>query len=229
MILLAIDSSGSAASVAVGTEDKLLAHHYIDDKLTHSQKLMPMVDSVLQDLGMTASDIDIFGAVTGPGSFTGLRIGIATVKGLAAALGKPVVGINSLMAMAYNFPCSDIPVYPLIDARNRQVYAGCYRFSGGEITETSSPFCEDIEKISAQITSPAIVMGDGAAAYRSILLENENIIFAPPHLNMLSGAGAYMGMISLIKQEKTIKGSELLPLYLKKSQAEQERERKENK
>ena len=127
MKLLVIDSSGSAASVAVGTEDKLIAQYYIDDKLTHSQKLMPMIDTVLRDLDMTAEDIDVFGAVTGPGSFTGLRIGIATVKGLAAALKKPVAGINSMLAAAYNFSCSDLPVYPLIDARNNQAYSGCYK------------------------------------------------------------------------------------------------------
>ncbi len=229
MKLLAIDSSGSVASVAVGTEDKLLAQYYIDNTLTHSAKLMPMIDTVLGDLGLSAEDIDVFGAVTGPGSFTGLRIGVSTIKGMAAALKKPVVGITSLMAMAYNFPCSDLPVYPLIEARNKQVYMGCYTFSRGKISEIVSPLCEDIEAVVSSITSPAVVMGDGAEVYRDILSQNKNIIFAPAHLNKLSGAGAYMGMAELVRAGKTMFGNELLPLYLKKSQAERERERNEHK
>ncbi len=229
MNILAIDSSGSVASVAVGTENKLIAQYYIDDKLTHSQKLMPMIDRVLCDLDMAAADIDIFGAVTGPGSFTGLRIGIATVKGLAAALQRPVIGVSSVMAMAYNFPCSDMPIYPLIDARNNQAYFGCYRFTEGKICEITAPSCEDISTISALITEPSIVMGDGSVRYKEALSENKNIIFAPPHLNMLSGAGAYMAVAELAFAGKTISAGQLLPLYLKKSQAEQERERIENK
>lgn len=226
MKLLAIDSSGSAASVSVGTEDRLLAQYFTDDKLTHSSKLMPMADSVLKSLNMTVEDIDVFGAVTGPGSFTGLRIGIASVKGMAAATGKPVVGINSIMAMAYNFACCDLPIYPLTDARNMQVYTGCCRFENGRGREIIPPMCENIENLSAAITAPSIVMGDGAVVYKEILVKNPNIIFAPPHLNTLSGAGAYAGMMQLVRDGKAMPGSALLPLYLKKPQAEQERERK---
>ena len=117
MKILAIDTSGTVAAVAVGTEEKLLASYYVDDKLTHSEKLFPMIDTVLNELHMTIRDIDCFASVIGPGSFTGLRIGVAAVKGMA--LGRPVVPITSTMAMAYSFCGSSMNIMPIF-AMNSQ-------------------------------------------------------------------------------------------------------------
>lgn len=225
MKILAIDTSGTVASVAVGTEDKLLASYYIDDKLTHSEKLFPMIDSVLNELHISIKDIDCFASVIGPGSFTGLRIGVAAVKGMA--LGRPVVPITSTMAMAYGFYGSELNIMPLIDARNGNVYGGIYRFKNGEIEELQTPSAIDVNDI--EITVPTVFMGDGSAKYKEILAKNKNAVFAPPHLNMGGGANVYAAACDMIKKGKTVRANELLPLYIKKCQAEQEKERMNEK
>ncbi len=225
MKILAIDTSGTVAAVAVGTEEKLLASYYVDDKLTHSEKLFPMIDTVLNELHMTIRDIDCFASVIGPGSFTGLRIGVAAVKGMA--LGRPVVPITSTMAMAYSFCGSSMNIMPLIDARNENVYRGEYKFENGEIKEIQALSAVNANDI--KITVPTVFMGDGSVKYRYILEKNENAYFAPPHVNMGGGANVYAAALDMIKQGKTVSAKELLPLYLKKCQAEQEKERENAK
>lgn len=220
MKILAIDTSGTVAAVAVGTEEKLLANFYVDDKLTHSEKLFPMVDTVLNELHMKISDIDCFASVIGPGSFTGLRIGVAAVKGMA--LGRPVVPITSTAAMAYSFYGSDMNIIPLIDARNENVYAGEYKFENGELKEISAPSAMSVHDIN--LTVPTMFMGDGSVKYREILTKNEYAFFAPPHINMGGGANVYAAALDMIKKGMTISAEELLPLYIKKCQAEQEKE-----
>lgn len=225
MKILAIDTSGTVASVAVGTEEKLLASYYIDDKLTHSEKLLPMIDTVLGELHMKIDDIDCFASVIGPGSFTGLRIGVAAVKGMA--LGRPVVPITSTMASAYGFYGSEMNIIPLIDARNENVYFGEYRFENGEIKELTAPSAIDVKDL--KIDVPTVVMGDGSVKYREILSKNKNVFFAPPHLNMSGGANVYAAARDMIEKGMTISAEELLPLYIKKCQAEQEKERENQK
>lgn len=225
MNILALDTSGTVAAVAVGTEEKLLANYYIDDKLTHSEKLLPMTDTVLKELHMTIRDVDCFAVVIGPGSFTGLRIGVAAVKGMA--LGRPVVPITSTMAMAYSFYGCEMNIMPLIDARNENVYGGAYRFENGEIKELLIPSAINVNDI--KTTVPTIFMGDGSVKYRDILAKNKNAVFAPSHLNMGGGANVYAAACDMIKQGKTIPAKEILPLYIKKCQAEQEKERENEK
>ncbi len=220
MNILALDTSGTVAAVAVGTEEKLLASYYIDDKLTHSEKLLPMTDTVLKELHMTIRDIDCFACVTGPGSFTGLRIGVAAVKGMA--LGRPVVPVTSTMAMAYSFYGSNMNIVPLIDARNENVYAGEYKFENNEIKEISVPSAMSVNDIHP--TVPTVFMGDGSVKYKEILAKNKNAFFAPPHINMGGGANVFAAACDMIKQGKTISANKLLPLYIKKCQAEQEKE-----
>lgn len=225
MKILAVDTSGTVASVAVGTEEKLFASFYIDDKLTHSEKLFPMIDTVLNELHMKIDDIECFASVIGPGSFTGLRIGVAAVKGMA--LGRPVVPITSTMAMAYSFYGSNMNIMPLIDARNENVYAGEYMFKNGEPEEISAPTAINVNDINPDI--PTIFMGDGSVKYREILAKNKNAFFAPPHINMGGGANVYAAALDMIKKGKMISAEELLPLYIKKCQAEQEKEKENEK
>jgi len=224
--ILAVDTSCSVAAVAVISENKLMAHYYIDDKLTHSQKLMPVISQVLTDLELTPKDIDVFGATVGPGSFTGLRIGIATIKGMATAAGKPVCGISSTMAMAYNFPYCDYNICPMIDARNTQVFNGVYRFENGNMKEITPPRVIEIEKLKSEIKTPTLVLGDGACKYYDLLKDIKNIYFAPKHLNMPNGAAAAYGILQKVQGGQIMQPGELLPLYLRKSQAEQEKERR---
>ena len=226
MKILAIDTCLSAASVAVASEDKVFGLFYIDNKLTHSVKLMPMIKSVLSELDMTISDIDALACTNGPGSFTGIRIGMATVKGLAMPEDKPILTVSSLAATAYNFSCQMLPVIAMTDARNSQVFYGKYQFAEKGFTELIPPQAAEISQICSNITSPVIICGDGAVRYREILKENRNIIFAPPHQNMPSAATVAAAAFDEIKINGFPPAEKIDALYVRKSSAEQEKERK---
>ncbi len=225
MKVLAIDTSCTVATVAIAEDNKLLGEYYIDDKLTHSQKLMPMIDRQLCDLGLTPGDIDVFAVSVGPGSFTGLRIGIATAKGMAAAAGKGMVGISTLKAMAYRHPFCTFDIYPMIDARNAQVFSAAYRFENGCVKTVCEPQVRLVQDINDEITSPTLVMGDGAVKNKEILSANKNVLFAPPHLNMPSAAAVAAAAFDEIKAGNVKDPAEIAAVYIRKSQAEQEKER----
>ena len=226
MRILAMDTSCSVAAVAVLEEDKLLAHTYLDDKLTHSQKLMPMVAQVLRELGLRPEDIDVYGASVGPGSFTGLRIGIATVKGLARGADKPVCGISTTMAMAYQFPYCQMEICPMLDARNGQVFYGRYRYENGTLQELTPPGVLPAVQLAADFSGPVLLMGDGAVKYKDTFAPDPQVWFAPPHLNMPSGAAVAYGILQKARAGESMPPAQLLPLYVRKSQAEQEREKR---
>ena len=228
MKILAIDTSCTVATAAVMDDNKLLGEYYIDDKLTHSQKLMPMIDALLTELNLTAKDIDVFAVSVGPGSFTGLRIGIATAKGLAAGAGKEMAGVSTLKAMAYRFPLCSYDIMPMIDARNSQVFCGKYKFDG-ECKTLLEPQVKNIEDIINEITTPTLVMGDGAVKNKEALTANKNILFAPPHLNMPSAAAVCTAAMDEIRENGTKTPDEVNAVYIRKSQAEQEKERMNEK
>ncbi|MBR2471591.1 MAG: tRNA (adenosine(37)-N6)-threonylcarbamoyltransferase complex dimerization subunit type 1 TsaB [Clostridia bacterium] len=228
MKILAIDTSCTVATAAVMDDNKLLGEYYIDDKLTHSQKLMPMIDALLKELNLTAKDIDVFAVSTGPGSFTGLRIGIATAKGFAAGTGKDMVGVSTLKAMAYRHPMCALDIMPMIDARNAQVFCGKYKFENGCKT-LLEPQVKNIDDIINEITTPTLVMGDGAVKNKEALMANKNIMFAPPHLNMPSAAAVAAAGVDEIKENGTKTPDEVNAVYIRKSQAEQEKERMNEK
>jgi len=228
MKILAIDTSCTVATAAVMDDNKLLGEYYIDDKLTHSQKLMPMIDALLTELGLSAKDIDVFAVSTGPGSFTGLRIGIATAKGLAAGSGKDMVGVSTLKAMAYRHQMCSYDIMPMIDARNAQVFCGKYKFEDGCKT-LLEPQVKNIDDIINEISTPTLVMGDGAVKNIKALAANKNILFAPPHLNMPSAAAVASAAMDEIKESGTSSPDEVNAVYIRKSQAEQEKERMNEK
>ncbi|MFA7636555.1 MAG: tRNA (adenosine(37)-N6)-threonylcarbamoyltransferase complex dimerization subunit type 1 TsaB [Monoglobales bacterium] len=229
MILLALDTCFSSASVAIMTEDKLMGQFYIDNKLTHSTKLVPMITSVLSELDMTAADIDAFACTNGPGSFTGIRIGIATAKGLALPVEKPIVTVSSLKAAAYNFPCQPLPVCTMTDARNSQVFYGKFRHGENGLDEIIPPEASEIKKVCENISEPTIVAGDGAVKYADILKQNKNVIIAPPHLNMPSAACCGAAAFDIIIKNGFPPADTIDALYVRKSSAEQEKERMNNK
>ena len=229
MILLALDTCLSVASVAVSTEDKLLGLFYINNGLTHSTKLVPMIESVLAELDMTAKDIDAFACTNGPGSFTGIRIGMSTVKGLALPEEKPVATVSSLKASAYKLSCQPLPVCAMTDARNSQVFYGIYKFDNQVCNEIVPPSAADINEVSQSITTPTIVCGDGGIKYRDILSNNKNIIFAPAHLSMPDAASLAAAAFDEIKQNGFPPAESIDALYVRKSSAEQEKERMNKK
>ena len=137
MKVLAIESSAVTASVAIMTEDTLIAEYTINYKKTHSQTLLPMIDEICRMTETDVSDIDIVAVSDGPGSFTGLRIGAATGKGIALAKNKPMVAVPTLEAMAYNLIGDDRLICPVMDARRKHLYTGLYRFNGGKLEVVS--------------------------------------------------------------------------------------------
>lgn len=227
MKILAIDTSCSACSAALMTDGRLTANYYLDNKLTHSVKLMPMVDEILKNLGLAPSDIDVFACGTGPGSFTGLRIGIATVKGLAVPFNTPVAGVCSLEAAAWNFACADKDIYVITDARNKNVFYAAYRPCGDRVEQILPPDMANLEEIVQNISSPCIFAGDGIFKYGDILATNKNIVLAPASLAMPCAAGVALAADKLAKNGGLIDADALLPMYLRKSQAEQELEEKQ--
>lgn len=229
MKLLAIDTCLSVASVAVATEEKLLGLFYINNGLTHSTKLVPMIESVLSELDMSASDIDAFACTNGPGSFTGIRIGMASAKGLALPAEKPIVTVSSLAAAAYHFSNQPLPILAMTDARNSQVFYGRYQFTDNGFSVLTPPDAAEVSAISEKTTSPTIVCGDGATKYAEILKQNPNIIFAPAYQMMPNAATLAAAAFDEINKNGFPPAESVDALYVRKSSAEQEKERMNKK
>lgn len=232
MKVLGIDSSGLVASVAVAEEETLLAEYTVNYKKTHSQTLLPMLDEVAKMTELELSTIDVIAVAAGPGSFTGLRIGSATAKGLGLVLKKPLVSVPTVAALAYNLWGSDALICPLMDARRNQVYTGIYRFEDGKLITVQEQTAVAVTEIAGQLNmlgEKVIFLGDGVPVYREILKKTVKVpfLFAPAHMNrQRAGSVAMLGM-ELAKEEKTETAAAHQPNYLRLSQAERERAQKE--
>ncbi len=232
MKVLAIDTSSAVASAAVVEDNVLLGEYILNHKKTHSQKIMVMVERLMDDLELTVRDIDVFAAAVGPGSFTGLRIGVATVKALAHSVNKPVVGVGSLEGMAYNLPYAEHIIVPIMDARRNHVYTASYIWDEDGFKELSAPEDLSIEECveSCGELLETIFVGDAVEMHREYITERlgERAFFAPA-----SAAQQRAGSVAAIATEKAKRGetmnyAELVPFYMKKSQAERELEEKEH-
>ena len=228
MKILALDSSGLVASVAVVENDTLLAEYTVNYKKTHSQTLLPMLDEIVKMTELDLDTIDAIAIASGPGSFTGLRIGSATAKGLGLALGKPLIHIPTVDALAYNLAGNRDIICPLMDARRNQTYTGLYRFDGNQM-EIIKPQCAvGIDEIIAEVNKlgqAVVFLGDGVAVFETYIHENCTVpyTFAPAHVNkQRAGAVAALGEI-YYTEGKTETAEEHKPDYLRLSQAERER------
>lgn len=227
MKVLAIDSSGLVASVAIVTEDELLAEYTINYRKTHSQTLLPMLDEIVKITNINLKDIDAIAISKGPGSFTGLRIGSATAKGLAMVLDIPIIPVATVDGLAYNLYKSDNIICPLMDARRNQVYTGLYKWIDGEFKVLLEQKPLDIEEISEEINKIAeevIFLGDGIKVFEEQLIETikVNYSFAPAHLSrQRAGAIGALG-IEYYKKGIMTDADEFVPTYLRMSQAERE-------
>ena len=232
MKLLVLDSSGLVASVALIEDDRLIAEYTTGNKLTHSQTLLPMLDEVIKRTSFEMEDIDAIAVAKGPGSFTGLRIGSATVKGLGLALDKPLIEIPTVDALAYNLVgCRDL-VCPLMDARRNQTYTGLYAFEGEHMQVQKEQCAVDIGTIVAEInhTGRSVVfLGDGVPVFREYIREHVQVPFwfAPPHLNKQRAGAVGALAVQYYKEGHTVTAEEHRPEYLRMSQAERERMEKE--
>lgn len=228
MKILGLDSSGLVASVAVVEEDNLLAEYTINYKKTHSQTLLPMLDQIVSMIELDLNAIDAIAIAGGPGSFTGLRIGSATAKGLGFALGKPLIQIPTVDGLAYNLWGSNNLVCPLMDARRNQTYTGLYAFDDG-VMQIIEPQCAvGIEKIIERINHEdhsVIFLGDGVPVFRTFIEEHCKVpfSFAPAHLNKQRAAAVASLGILYFKEGKIQTAAQHRPDYLRLSQAERER------
>ena len=232
MLLLAIESSGLVASVALMTEDKLIGEYTTNFKKTHSQTLLPMLDEVVRMTGISLDSVDAIVISGGPGSFTGLRIGSATAKGLGLALDKPIVHVPTVDGLAYNLWGHKDFVCPLMDARRNQTYTGLYEFTADGMNILVESCAVGIEEILEKINEygrPVVFLGDGVPVFRAIIEEKCRVpySYAPAHLNrQRAGAVGVLGM-EYYKQGKYQSAAEHKPDYLRLSQAERERLEKE--
>lgn len=231
MRILGIESSSLVASVAIVTDGVLTGEYTMNHKKTHSQTLLPMLDQLVQMVEIDLDSVDAVAVSGGPGSFTGLRIGSATAKGLGLALKKPLIHVPTLDAMAYNLWGSNALVCPIMDARRNQVYTGVYQTA--DQLKTVKPQCAmdmgDLIEELKTLNQPVIFLGDGVPVFRDMIEEKLAVPyrFAPPQMNRQRAASvAALGAIYM-KEGKTEAAEDHAPDYLRKSQAEREREGKD--
>lgn len=229
MKILGIESSGLVASAAVVVDDSLVAEFTVNNKQTHSQTLLPMIDQVVQMSGVALKELDAIAVAAGPGSFTGLRIGAATAKGLGLALDKPLISVPTLEGLAYRMAGADGLICPLMDARRNQVYTGIYRIKSNQLLTVLPQEAVDIRDILKELEQyeeKTVFLGDGVPVHRE-MIEKEysgEYQFAPLHLSRQSASAvAALGQI-YFQQGKHETAAEHKPVYLRQSQAERERE-----
>lgn len=232
MKILALDSSGIVASVAVVENDTLLAEYTVNYKKTHSQTLLPMLDEVTNMIDLDLNTIDAIALACGPGSFTGLRIGAATAKGLGLALKKPLIAVPTVEAIAYNLYDTSGLICPIMDARRNQVYTGIYRYHDHELItvkeQMAIPVTELLEYL-LELGEPVTFLGDGVPVFRDVIARTMKMpfSFAPAHVNkQRAGAVGALGM-KYLKMGKIQSAAEHVPEYLRMSQAERERAERE--
>ena len=227
MKILGIESSSLVASAAIVTDDILTAEYTVNFKKTHSQTLLPMIDEIVRMTETELETIDAIAVSGGPGSFTGLRIGSATAKGLGLALKKPLIHIPTVDAMAWNLWGARGLVCPIMDAKRNQVYTGIYRMENG-LEAVKEQCAMDMRALAEELNrlgEPVIFLGDGVPVYKEIIEECVKVpaTFAPAHLNRQRAAAvAALGAI-YFAEGKTETAAEHGPDYLRKSQAERER------
>ena len=229
MKILGMDSSGLVASVAIVENDILVAEYTVNHKKTHSQTLLPMLDELTKMTELELESIDAIAVAAGPGSFTGLRIGVATVKALGLALEKPIVAVPTCHGLAYNMWGTDKVVCPILDARRNQVYTGVYQFVEGElkvIKDQDAMGIDELVEFINGLNREVIFVGDGIPVYSEYIKENLKMTasFAPAGFNRqrassVAALGLKMYEAGIYEDADSHK-----PIYLRKSQAERERE-----
>lgn len=229
MKILAFDSSGLVASVAIVQDDNLIAEYTTNYKKTHSQTLLPMLDEVVRMTETDKKSFDLLAVAAGPGSFTGLRIGSATVKGLALAWDIPVVAVPTLEALAYNAWGSRRIICPIMDARRRQVYTGLYRFDKDdkfEVLMDQVPMdIDELIEVLGDRGEEVLFVGDGIDVYADTIRQKMTVpfSFAPAHMNKQRAGSVAVAAKKRYEEGIYTSGDDFAPEYLRQSQAERER------
>lgn len=230
MRIVALESSAVAASACVMEDDKLLGEFYINTRQTHSQTLLPMVQAVMADTGTSIGQVDCLAVSAGPGSFTGVRIGVASVKGLAFPHDIPCCGVSTLEAMAMNLRQSDCLICAVMDARCAQVYNALFAAGSGKLERLTEDCALSIAQLAEELPAwmeklqkPLILVGDGAGvcAASPDFAGIEKTV-APPHLVMQRASGVAEAARRMVAEGKTVSAAQLAPVYLRMPQAERE-------
>ena len=230
MKILALETSAKAVSAAVSEDGKILASGYQDTGLTHSRTLMPIVEQILKNTGLTVTDMDAIAVAAGPGSFTGIRIGVAAAKGLAFAADKPAVGVSTLAAMARNVAFRDGLVICAMDARRQQVYNALFEAKDGQLTRLTPDRAIALEELAEELRNdprPKTVVGDGAKLCLAHLTEaGIPCRLAPAHLVMQNAMSVALEAEAMVAEGKLVSAQALEPVYLRPAQADRLRQKK---
>lgn len=220
MKILALDTASQSCGAALMADGRVICEICVVHGDTHSRYAMAVIDEILRLAGWEITEVEGFAVTTGPGSFTGLRIGLSTVKGLAMAAGRPVVGVSSLEALAYPFSVTGKLICPMLDARRREVYAAFYRHVDGRLTCVSGPFAESAANVLAAVEEPCVLTGDGALAYRDVITRmlGPFAVYADAHHIRASSLGHIAAKRFSAGQADD--PARLEPLYLRASDAE---------
>lgn len=234
MKILGIDSSGTVASVALVDGDITIAEYTVNFKKTHSETLLPMIDEIVRMTETDLATIDAIAVAVGPGSFTGLRIGSATAKGLGMAYEVPIIPVPTCHALAYNvWTTNDAVICPIMDARRNQVYTGIYKYENGKLVVLCDQTAVDIKDLLLMLASyeEVVFVGDGIPVFQQTIDDTFSVkhYYAPAHINRQRAAAvATLGAV-LFDEGCHETADEHVPVYLRKSQAEREyEERKGN-
>jgi tRNA threonylcarbamoyladenosine biosynthesis protein TsaB len=231
MRVLAVETSTLTGATALVEGDTVVAECRLSIAITHSERLLPALDHLLTVAGLTLSDVDAYAVAVGPGSFTGLRIGLSTVKSLAFATRKPLAGVPTLDALAWSLPFSVHPVCPILDAKKGEVYSALYRTDAGRLErlwDARAIAPEALaEALAREVRGPVVFLGDGVTPFAPVLrrLLGEAARFAPPAQRVPSAVTVADLARAALERGESADPAGLVPLYLRRSEAELGRER----
>ena len=226
MKILAVDTSATPVSAALVDSGRLLGEFYLNIKMTHSQTLMPIVESLLKTTGTAIQEIDVFAVNVGPGSFTGVRIGVASVKGLTMPLEKPCAAVSTLEAMAYSMPYESGIICAVMDARCSQVYNAIFEMNGGTVERLTPDRALSIAELKQELKKYCdriYLAGDGAEICKKAFEDMENVELVPENIRFQHAYGTARAAEKMAWREQLCTSDELMPLYLRLPQAERER------
>ena len=220
--LLTIQTATPAGSVALTVGDRLVGELFLDTRRPHGTWLLAACRQLLEAAGMKPGELDAFGVTIGPGSFTGLRVGLATVKGLALSTGRPIAGVSTLQTLALQAPCAAYPVCALLDARKGEVYAATYRWVGGLPQRIGPEQVLPPERLLAGVTGPTLFVGDGAMAYRTLIVRElaERAHFLPGAFAPPRAAHAALLAARIVSAGEAVPATVINPVYIRPSEAE---------
>jgi tRNA threonylcarbamoyladenosine biosynthesis protein TsaB len=222
MKLLAVETSTMMGGVAIMEDERLVAESRLNIRVTHSERLLREIDRALSGASTDISEIDVFGISIGPGSFTGLRVGLSTIKGLVYATGKKLVTAPTLEAMAWNLPFSDCDICPMLDARRKEVYSAVFRWSGSGFERIIPEGAFSIDRLLAMVESKTVFIGEGSLICRDVIaktLKDRAFFGAPQHMAPSPANVAFICMQKAAKGEYT-EALGAAPAYHRRSEAE---------